>query len=100
MQEADPTLKSWPEGCRAVLFASADRNIRGGTWWQDISNGVDAWDGAGALNAEGACQIASSRQAPENASWFGWDVTELTHLQHWPGKFGHISLQSHRPQPT
>lgn len=79
IQEADPVLKSWPEGCRAVLFASADRNIKSGTWWSDVSNNVDAWDGAGALNAEGACQIAKSRQHPGlPPSQFGWDVTTLT----------------------
>lgn len=42
MQEAAPALKSWPEACRAILFASCKRNIRGGTWWDDVAAGVDA----------------------------------------------------------
>ena len=36
LQDVDGVLCSWPEGCRAILMASAGRNIRGSTWWQDV----------------------------------------------------------------
>ena len=81
MQEAGSSarLQDWPEASRAILFASADRNISGGTWWNDVSNRVDAADGAGALNAEGACKIAGSHQVGGNSpTQFGWDAWTLT----------------------
>ena len=36
LQDVDGVLCSWPEGCRAILMASAGRNVRGNTWWQDV----------------------------------------------------------------
>jgi hypothetical protein len=36
IQSVDETLKSWPEGCRAILLAGAKRNVAGNTWWQDV----------------------------------------------------------------
>ena len=44
-------LCSWPEGCRAILMASAGRNVAGSTWWQDVVSRRDARDGAGAVDA-------------------------------------------------
>ncbi|KAH7169859.1 hypothetical protein EDB81DRAFT_676197 [Dactylonectria macrodidyma] len=79
VQSANPTLKSWPEGCRAILLASADRNITGGTWVQDLATKVDQADGSGALNAFMAVSIAQQRR-PRNspATPRGWDIGSLT----------------------
>jgi Subtilase family len=49
MQEADATLQSWPEGCRAILLAGASKNVAGNTWWTDRSAAVDARDGSGSV---------------------------------------------------
>jgi Subtilase family len=79
IQGTSATLEHWPEGCRAILFASASRNVRGGTWWQDVSAGVDARDGAGALDAAEARTIALNRRwrnAPGTRR--GWDVGLLS----------------------
>lgn len=78
IQDVDGVLCSWPEGCRAILMAAADRNISGQTWWQDVVGDVDARDGAGAVNAEGGVRIAQQRRwrnAP--ATRRGWDVGTL-----------------------
>jgi hypothetical protein len=79
LQDVDGVLCSWPEGCRAILMASAGRNIRGGTWWQDVVNRADARDGAGALDAQAGVLIAQQRRfrdAP--ATRRGWDVGTLS----------------------
>ncbi|MGH7491836.1 MAG: S8 family serine peptidase [bacterium] len=75
IQGTSATLKHWPEGCRTILLASATRNVRGGTWWQDVVAGVDARDGAGAVNAAEARSVAMNRRwrnAP--ATRRGWDI--------------------------
>jgi hypothetical protein len=79
LQEVDGVLRSWPEGCRAILLASAGRNVRGGTWWQDVAAGVDGRDGGGAVDAQVGVTIAQHRRhsnAP--ASRNGWDVGTLS----------------------
>ena len=63
MQQATPTLKSWPEGCRAILLAAASKNITGNTWWADRNAGVDASDGSGAVDALEGVRIAQSRRS-------------------------------------
>ena len=79
IQGTNATLKHWPEGCRAILLASATKNIAGNTWWQDVSNGVDAKDGSGAVNAIEGCNIAKNRRwANAPASRRGWDVGLLS----------------------
>ncbi|MBA3626017.1 MAG: S8 family serine peptidase, partial [Methylibium sp.] len=45
IQQANATLQSWPEGCRAILMAAAWRNPAAGTWRADVIAGVDAADG-------------------------------------------------------
>ncbi|KAK3314017.1 hypothetical protein B0H66DRAFT_482522 [Apodospora peruviana] len=79
IQSVDGVLKSWPEGCRAILLATADRNIQGGTWPGDRAQGLDQADGAGALNAQGAVLVAQSRAQRNNATALtrGWDVGTL-----------------------
>jgi len=75
MQEANGTLKSWPEGCRAILFASAWRNPAGGTWRSDLIAGVDGVDGSGALDTKAAVDIARSRSSRNGSPRRrGWDV--------------------------
>jgi len=79
LQDVDSVLCSWPEGCRAILMAAAGRNVRGNTWWQDVIGGVDARDGAGAVDAQSGVQIAQQRRfrgAP--ATRRGWDVGTLS----------------------
>jgi hypothetical protein len=79
MQQAAPTLKSWPEGCRAILLAAASKNITGNTWWADRNAGVDASDGSGAVDALEGVRIAQSRKSRNAAaSRRGWDVGTLT----------------------
>lgn len=75
LQGEDAVLRSWPEGCRAILLAGATRNVSDSTWWQDVSGGIDAGDGSGAANALEAYRIVNartSRNAP--ATRRGWDV--------------------------
>jgi len=77
MQSVDTTLKIWPEGCRAILLAGADRNVTGGTWGADVGR-VDGKDGAGALNSMNAVMIARSRVHQNNRGEpQGWDVGTL-----------------------
>jgi hypothetical protein len=75
MQEANGTLKSWPEGCRAILLASAWRNPDGGTWRSDLIAGLDGVDGSGALDTKAAVDVARSRSSRNGAAKRrGWDV--------------------------
>jgi subtilisin family serine protease len=79
LQDVDPVLTSWPEGCRAIMLAAAGRNVRGGTWWQDVSAGVDGRDGAGAVDASAGVAIARQRRWRDAAaSRNGWDVGTLS----------------------
>jgi hypothetical protein len=78
LQGEDAVLRSWPEGCRAILLAGATRNITNSTWWQDVSGGVDAGDGSGAVNALESHRIVNSRRSPNAAaSRRGWNVGTL-----------------------
>jgi hypothetical protein len=78
IQSIDGTLKSWPEGCRAILLASAKRNVSGKTWSQDVLANVDASDGSGAVDAHGALDIARQRRTRNAAATgLGWDVGTL-----------------------
>jgi Subtilase family len=78
MQEANSTLKSWPEGCRAIMLAGASKNVTGSTWWSDRSAGVDASDGSGAADGLESVRIAKSRRSPGSAGTRrGWDVGTL-----------------------
>jgi Subtilase family len=78
LQEANATLKSWPEGCRAIVLAGASKNITGNTWWTDRSAGVDASDGSGAVDALESVRIAKSRRSPGSpGTRRGWDVGTL-----------------------
>jgi hypothetical protein len=75
IQEANGTLRSWPEGCRAILMASAWRNPDGSTWRSDLIAGRDGVDGAGALDTKAAVDIARSRSARNGTpKRRGWDV--------------------------
>ena len=79
LQDVDGVLRSWPEGCRAILLASAGRNVRGGTWWSDVTARVDGRDGAGAVDAGAGVAIARQRRGRGTAgSRRGWDVGTLS----------------------
>jgi hypothetical protein len=78
LQDVDPVLCSWHEGCRAILMASAGRNVAGSTWWSDVASRTDSSDGAGAVDAESGVRIAQQRRwrgAPATSR--GWDVGTL-----------------------
>jgi hypothetical protein len=78
MQEANSTLKSWPEGCRAILLVAASKNVTGNTWWSDRSAGVDAKDGSGAVDGLEGLRIAKNRRSAGSAGTRrGWDVGTL-----------------------
>jgi hypothetical protein len=78
MQSVNGILKSWPEACRAILFASANRNVSGSDWSTDLYNHIDASDGAGALEANYAVQIAENPAPPGSAvSAQGWFADNL-----------------------
>jgi hypothetical protein len=78
MQEADATLQSWPEGCRAILLAGASKNVAGNTWWTDRNAAVDASDGSGSVDALESVRITRSRRTRGAAATRrGWDVGTL-----------------------
>lgn len=74
LQQMDGTLASWPEGSRAILLAGAV-NVTGRSWMRDLRAGVDASDGAGALDIAASGRIARSRSSRGNrGEALGWDV--------------------------
>jgi hypothetical protein len=77
IQEADTTLQLWPEGCRAILLATARRNVVDTTWWNDILLGIDGKDGAGAANGYFSYLIAENRVQRGGIRLRGWDVGTL-----------------------
>jgi hypothetical protein len=75
VQSADPVLRSWPEGTRAILLAGARRNVSDGLWWPDVLAGVDGSDGSGALNARASIDIANRRTGRDSAgTQRGYDI--------------------------
>ena len=78
IQEANSTLQIWPEGCRAILLASANRSVTGGTWWNDVSSGIDSKDGAGAANAYNCYAITENRVSRNGIAQRGWDIGTLS----------------------
>ena len=78
LQSTSATLKSWPEGCRAILMAGARKNVTNSTWWDDVQGNVEAGDGSGAGNAYESYLITKSRKGRNNtAVQRGWDVGTL-----------------------
>jgi subtilisin family serine protease len=78
LQNANNTLIRWPEVNRAILMASAKKNVAGSTWWRDVSNKNDTADGAGAMNTEEAVRIARNQQTRNNSgSQRGWALGTL-----------------------
>ena len=107
LQQADTVLKFWPEGNRAVLYASASRNLSDSSWWADVG-ARDARDGVGAVDAEAAVRIAKHRQRPgkANVSSIGYDVgynvagTALSRQKASSGKIGNPTLiKREEPSP-
>ncbi len=91
LQDKVSTLRYWPEGNRALLFAGAATNVTehagqlsgGGDaadapnyWWDDVDAGNDAFDGAGALNIQRSTQIAEHRW-DGSAGNQGWDIGRM-----------------------
>jgi hypothetical protein len=74
LHQIAPHLAWWPEGTRAVLLAGAV-NVTGKTWWRDVRAGVDAADGAGALDIAESARIARNHSNRDNAGELrGWDA--------------------------
>jgi len=69
---------SRPEGCRAILLAGANRSVTGGTWWNDVSFGIDSKDGVGAANAYNSYAITENRVSRNGIAERGWDVGTLS----------------------
>jgi hypothetical protein len=67
MQAANAFLRGRPEACRAALYASANRNVAGGTWASDMVFRRDGRDGSGALNALAAVEIARAQTSSASA---------------------------------
>jgi hypothetical protein len=90
LQDEASVLRSWPEGCRALLLAGAKRNVTDSTWWQDVSSGVDAADGSGSANALESFRITRSRSRRNNTpARRGWDIGVLN-----DGDFGRDRLST------
>ncbi len=88
IQEANSTLRAWPEGCRAIMLASAWRNPAGSTWRADLVAGVDGTDGAGALDTRAALDIARARKGRNNAAAArGFDVGTIRSADVGAGDF-------------
>lgn len=78
LQKASGILKLWPEGCRALLLAGANRNVQDSTWWQDVATGTDAADGTGAVDALESIRITETRRwRNASATRRGWDIGTL-----------------------
>ncbi len=86
LQDGVSTLRYWPEGVRALLFAGANRNITKHpglpgssathTWWSDVSAGNDAFDGSGALDVYQSRQISKNRWSGSPLRR-GWDIGSI-----------------------
>lgn len=99
IQDVDPVLCSWPEGCRAILLAAAGRNVRDDTWWRDVINDVDARDGAGAVDAMASVTIAQQRRSRNAAaSRHGWDVGTLSSAVVGPDRLATFRYRVSVPQ--
>lgn len=101
VQEANGTLKSWPEGCRAILLASAWRNPDGGTWRSDLIAGLDGVDGSGALDTKAAVDIARSRSSRNGAAKRrGFDVGTSVSSDYGADGFSTYSYKVAVPRTT
>jgi hypothetical protein len=79
IQQVNSLLVHWPEGCRAILLAGANKNVMGSSWWKDVVSNVDASDGSGALDALESVRITKSRRTRNSAGTRrGWDIGRLT----------------------
>lgn len=94
VQEANSTLQSWPEGCRAILMASAWRNPDAGTWRSDLIAGLDGVDGSGALDTKAAVDIARSRASRNGTpKRRGFDVGTSRSSEHGADGFSTYAYQ-------
>jgi hypothetical protein len=101
MQEASGVLKSWPEGCRAILLASAWRNPDGSTWRSDLIAGRDGVDGSGALDTKAAVDIARSRSSRNGTpKRRGWDVGTSRSSDYGSGGYSTYSYKIAVPRTT
>ena len=84
LQNADNLLLYWPEGIRAILFAGAIKNVKDSTWYSDVINNVDGYDGCGCMDTEESMRITlksfnSGKQNENNIPKpRGWDVGTLS----------------------
>ena len=84
LQNADNILLEWPEGIRAILFAGAIQNVKDDTWFSDVINNVDGYDGCGCIDTEESMRItirsfsSGKRQPNNNPKPRGWDIGTLS----------------------
>lgn len=75
--DRNSSLGTWPESMRAIIMTSATHNIEGSSII--ITNQGDLKDGAGAINADYANQIAQIRGTASgicySSCWWGEDIT-------------------------
>ena len=57
IQNADNDLLNWPEGVKAILLAGAIHNIRDSSWFSDVLNNNDGYDGCGAMDTKESMRI-------------------------------------------
>ena len=91
LQKQQPVLRFWPEGVRSLLFAGAVTNVSShagrksngtnastanSTWWNDVRNNRDAYDGAGSMNIDESVEIAKNRYNG-TAKDKGWQIGKL-----------------------
>ncbi|AUX48801.1 uncharacterized protein SOCE26_103420 [Sorangium cellulosum] len=60
LQEANSSLKSWPEAMFAGLMVSADEDVDGHAWALNLNDDIDDSDGAGLVSAENALAVLQS----------------------------------------
>ena len=90
IQSRNSILKSWPEGCRAILLAGAKRNVQDDTWWKDVVTNVDGADGTGAVDALESLRVSGLKRNKNAApTRRGWNVGSLR-----PSDFGSNGLST------
>ncbi|QMW38909.1 hypothetical protein AFCA_002270 [Aspergillus flavus] len=101
LQGVSSTLKSWPEGCKAVLLASAGPTVSGDTWAEDNLRGIDQLDGSGALNAEIGVLIALQRRRRNSPPVpRGWDVGSFKDIDFSSRSLSNFIYKVRVPEPV
>lgn len=60
LQEANPSIKHWPEVMFAGLMVSADEDVDGHAWALNLNDNIDDSDGVGLVHADNALAVLQS----------------------------------------